>query len=150
MKKESLIKKLKNRYDRLREQRQAREEAERPLKDRMDLIFSAPLRVNTDFWCNKCKRDCSGSGYRRVCTVRETAPTAWFVAYCPKGHQMIRRITDKTTDPYYEQSIMIQRQRFELADAILTPDDPRFKVLYPKQYKELMGKNKNDRKTTKN
>lgn len=39
---------------------------------------------------------------------------------------------------------MIQRQRYELQDAFLTPDDPRFKVLYPKQYKELIKKKDED------
>jgi len=140
MKKQSLIQKLKNRYDKAREARLVSEDKDKPFKDRVEAIFTAPRWCNTDFWCDECKKDCSGTGFRQVCTVREKLPTAWFVGYCPKGHKMVRRITDKGTDPYYEKSLMIQRQRYEMRDALLTPDDSRFRVLYPKQYKELMAK----------
>jgi hypothetical protein len=133
-----LIQRLKDRYEVSVKERADKAEKERPLRERMDSIFSAPRFITTDFWCVVCKRDCTGTGYRQVCTVRATAPTAWFMGFCPKGHKMIRRITDKDKDPYYEQSMVVARQRYELADALLTPDDPRFKVLYPKQYEELM------------
>jgi hypothetical protein len=53
---------------------------------------------------------------------------------------MIRRITDKVQDPYYYQSLMLNRQRYNMRDDLLTPDDPRFKLLYPKQYEELFKK----------
>lgn len=137
MTEKSLIQKLKDRYDASQKARAEKEERERPLKERILDIFSAPRSINTDFFCIKCKRDCSGTGYRQVCTIRDYAPTAWFIGFCPKGHKMIRRITDKNTDPYYELSPIIQRQRHELADALLDPSDPRFKVLYPKQWEEL-------------
>ena len=135
----SLIQKLKDRYNTAKRERQERSEQEQPLKDRMLDIFSADRNPITDFYCTQCKRDCTGTGYRQVCTVRPMAPTAWFLGICPKGHRMIRRITDKDSDPYYHLSPYIQRQRWEMADAFLTPDDPRFRVLYPEQYKLLMG-----------
>jgi len=134
------VQKLKDRYDSARRLREEREERERPFKDRVALIMDAPRFVTTDFWCNTCQRDCRGTGYRQASTVRPECPTAWFIAYCPRGHRMIRRITDKSTDPYYELSFLVQRQRFDLRDAILTPEDPRFKILYPKQYAELFKK----------
>jgi hypothetical protein len=139
-KRKSLIQRLKDRYDRAEAERAIKAELERPFRERVEAIFTAPRYCTTDFWCNTCKRDCSGTGYRQVCTVREKLPTAWFVGYCPKGHKMVRRITDKDTDPFYDFSEMIQRHRYEMKDAFLTPDDPRFKLLYPLQYKELMKK----------
>ena len=143
-KKKNLIQRLKDRYDDAEASRLLQEELARPFNERMEAIFTAPRYCTTDFWCNICKRDCSGTGYRQVCTVRHTLPTAWFVGYCPLGHKMLRRITDKDTDPFYDFSEMIQRQRYELQDAFLTPDDPRFRVLYPKQYKELIKKKDED------
>lgn len=138
----SLIQKLKDKYDLARAKRAIEEEKARPMKDRMDDIFSAPRFIVTDFWCDDCKRDCSGTGYRQVCTIREWAPTAWFIGYCPKGHRMIRRITDKNTDPYYDLSDMVKRHRYEMRDAFLSPDDPRFKLLYPLQWEALRPKTK--------
>ena len=141
MTKNNLIQKLKDKYDAAREKRKVQELKDSPLNDRIKDILDAALYVNTDFYCHECKKDCSGPGYRRTCTLRPHSPTAWYTGFCPKGHQMIRRITDKDTDPYYDQSFVIKRQRYDLADALLTPNDPRFKILYPKQYKELMNKN---------
>jgi hypothetical protein len=60
---------------------------------------------------------------------------------------MIRRITDKSSDPYYVMSPFLQRQRYDLIDAFITPDDPRFKVLYPDKYAKLknhVGKETNN------
>lgn len=123
---------LEKRYDEARATRIAKEEAERPLKDRIRAIFDAPRFVKTDFWCNICRKDCTGTGSRQVSTIRPHAPTAWYKGNCPLGHPMLRRITDKAEDPYYSQSMMIKRQRAEAADDLLDPSDPRFHVLYPK------------------
>lgn len=136
----SILRKLQRRYDEARKKRIEQEEKERPLKERIDAIFNAPKFVKTDFWCPVCKRDCTGTGYRQVNTTNDQRPTAWFVGYCPEKHKMIRRITDKVQDPYYYQSLMLNRQRYNMRDDLLTPDDPRFKLLYPKQYEELFKK----------
>lgn len=148
MSKDSSIKKLRERFLSARNTRIKKEAEQRPFVERMAEIFSAPRNTVTDFYCAVCKRDCSGTGYRQVCTIREWAPTAWYVGTCPNGHKMIRRITDKLSDPYYEMSPMIQRHRWELQDAFITPDDPRFKVLYPAQYEALMKNKDGGQKTT--
>ena len=132
-----LEERLEKRYDQLQAERIAKELKEGPFRERVEAIFKAPLRTTQDFWCDTCKRDCTGTGYRRVCTVREWGPTAWFVGYCPEGHKMLRWITDKDSDPYYYRSELLQRQRLEMMDDFITPDDPRFKILYPEKWKEL-------------
>jgi hypothetical protein len=136
--KPSLKTRLKDRYDLVRKLRLEQRDKERPFFERMESVFEAPLITRTDFWCNVCKRDCSGNGYRQVflSTSRPKMPTAWFKGHCPLGHIVIRRITDKNTDPYYDLSFNLQRQRYDLKDDLLTPEDPRFRVLYPKQYEE--------------
>lgn len=134
----SKLKKLIRHYDRRIKEREKENERMAPYRDRVQAIFDAPQVTKTDFWCNKCKRDCNGVGIRQVCTLRPEFPTAWFLGFCPKGHRVIRRITDKDSDPYYYQSAMLKRHRFERELDLLTPDDPRFKQLYPKQYKEIL------------
>lgn len=133
------VKRLKERYDRKRAERLAQELANKPFRDRVTAIFEAPRYVVTDFWCPVCKKDCVGTGYRQVCTVRDRLPTAWFTGFCPVGHRLVRRITDKDTDPYYNFSLMVQRQRWEHRDDLLTPNDPRFKEVYPEKWKELQA-----------
>ena len=138
----ALKKKLEDRYEMLTKKRAERMERERPLRERADLIFSAPRVIMTDFWCDVCKEDCSGVGFRQVSMVRPLLPVAWFEGTCPVGHKLLRYITDKEVDPYYEQSMLLQQQRWEMQDDFLTPDNPRFKELYPRQYEELMKKKK--------
>lgn len=133
-------KKLEAHYELLRERREAIAERERPFLDRLKAIMDAPRFATVDFWCTQCKKDCTGMGYRQVCTILPKYPTAWFLGFCSKGHRMIRRITDKDRDPYYFQSLFLMRQRSEMELDLLTPDDPRFKTLYPKQWEELYGK----------
>lgn len=137
---QKIIKKLQKRYDEAVERRILKEIQDKPLQDRIKTIFGAKKFIQMDFWCDDCKRDCSGTGYRQVYTQRLKAPTAWYTGFCPYNHKMIRRITDKLSDPYYELSYMVRRQRYDLADDMMTPDNPLFKDRYPDQWKELYGK----------
>lgn len=130
-------KKLIARYEARRKDRAIAEAKMRPFRDRVEAIMQAPRFTITDFWCAKCQKDVSGTGFRQTCVIRETLPTAWYTSFCPEGHRLTRRITDKDTDPYYTSSLLIKRQRYDLSDLLLTPDDPRFKILYPEAYKKL-------------
>jgi hypothetical protein len=145
MKNSSKLKRLIARYDKRRKERELKDKLERPFKERLQDIFSANKFVVTDFYCPVCKQDVSGTGFRQVCTIRQNYPTAWYVSFCPSHHKIIRRITDKDTDPYYELSPLVKRQRYELRDDLLDPTDPRFKVLYPEQFAKLFP---NGEKTT--
>ena len=136
-KRRKTVKQLQDRYDEARALRAKKEAREKPVLDHIKLVVEAPRHTTNDFWCNICKRDCTGTGVKQVRTLPNRLPVAWYLGVCPLGHRMIRRITDKDTDPYYWQSLVLWRQRAEMADMLLTPDDPRFKELYPKQYEEL-------------
>lgn len=134
------INELKEAYDRARARRWAEQDRERPYMERVSAIYEASRFTITDFYCSVCKKDCTGTGYKQVSEIRFKRPTAWYVGICPKGHKLIRRITDKTTDPYYDLSPLIARQRYDMRDEILTPFDPRFKEIYPEQYAKLFPK----------
>jgi hypothetical protein len=143
--KKDRLRRLVARYEKRVHERRMREERERPFKERVQAIFEAPRYVITDFYCRQCNKDVSGTAFRQVCTMRQNLPTAWFVSICPKGHRIVRRITDKDSDPYYDLSPLVARQRFEMRDDLLDPSDPRFKILYPAQYAKLFP---NGEKTT--
>ena len=145
MKNSTKIKRLIARYDQRRKEREIKDELERPFKDRIKAIYEAQRFVITDFFCPVCKKDVAGTGFKQMCTLRTDRPTAWYVSFCPKGHRLIRRITDKDTDPYYDLSPLVARQRYELRDDLLDPTDPRFKELYPEQFAKLFP---NGEKTT--
>lgn len=109
---------------------------EQGYNDHKRAISEAYEVTRMDFWCEKCGKDFSTSGRKQV-RFSGRWPVAWYVGICPARHVAIRYITDKDHDPYYRKSVMIQKQRVEMADAMLTPDDPRFAILYPKQYREF-------------
>ena len=138
--------KLRDRYDQAAAKRAAEKAAVQPFLDRVEAIAHSPRFTITDFWCATCKRDCQGTGYRQVSTMYPRWPFAWYTGFCPEGHKVLRRITDKGTDPYYDSSYLVQRMRFTMRDDLLTPEDPRFKVLYPKQWEELYGQKPTDKK----
>lgn len=62
---------------------------------------------------------------------------AFYEAQCPEGHTSVRYITDKLTDPYFINSPFVRAQQVEFEDAMLSPDNPRFKVLYPEAYDKI-------------
>ena len=134
------IQELKDRYDQRRNDREERRKLLEPFVDRLNEIRGAPRATKSDFFCDKCNKDFAGLAFKQVSAVRPMLPTAWFVSKCPVGHRTFRRITDRNTDPYYDRSRLVQRQRHDMRDYFLDPSDPRFRVLYPRQYEELMKK----------
>jgi hypothetical protein len=134
----SRLQALADRYDRRRREREERRKLLEPFVDRVNEIRSAPNVTKSDLYCTVCNRDFSGIASKQVSSVRTMLPTAWYVGKCPKGHKAIRYITDKLDDPYYNLSLLVARQRYDMRDDFLDPSDPRFKVLYPEAYKRLM------------
>lgn len=109
---------------------------EKGYTDHKRVIIEAYEVTRMDFWCQACRKDFNTSARKQV-RFSSRWPVAWYVGLCPKKHVCIRYITDKDRDPYYRRSVMIARQRVELADAMLTPDNPRFALVYPQKYREI-------------
>ena len=102
----------------------------------MKVIREAYDVTRMDFWCEECQKDFTANAYKRIGEAGRW-PVAWYVGVCPDRHQCIRYITDKGHDPYYWKSKMIREQRHEMADAMLIPSDPRFRLVYPEKWREL-------------
>lgn len=117
--------------------------------ERWKLVNESPERQRMDFWCRTCLKDFSAMGYktlhsvydvdRNISVVKEPV-SAWYDAQCPKGHLMRRNLTDPQNDRYFELSLKVRQDRELYADAMLTPNDDRFKHVYPEQWKELEAK----------
>lgn len=127
-------------YERRIEDRRA--ERERVFRD--DVHFQAHMKVireayettRMDFWCEECQKDFTADAHKVIGEAGRW-PVAWYVGLCPENHKCIRYITDKENDSYYWKSKMIREQRHEMADAMLIPSDPRFKLVYPEKWREL-------------
>lgn len=130
--------KLIKRVNANREARAAELERTRERRERHKEIREAPGRTRIDFWCDECASDFQGTGWKVTRNMAsDKLPIAWYVGWCPVGHKAIRQITEKYLDPYYNRSAVIRAQRQEFADAMLTPNDPRFRILYPDQWRKL-------------
>lgn len=132
------VKDLTNRVKERRTWRAEDAERSRPLKERWEAISGEPDVKTFQFWCEdkKCKRDFVSLAFKQV-RKNQGWPLAWYVGQCPLGHECMRRITDKGNDPYFYQSEMLARERVRYADDFLTPDDPRFRMKYPKMWEKL-------------
>lgn len=136
------IDKLKRIVDSKGEERSRHTKLQEWLYGRANEIKAAAVRTQTDFWCDTCKRDFSGIGHKQV---RMPPGSVWFAYYatvCPVGHKALRYITDKLTDPYYVKSARIRREQGLFHDDMLSPAHPRFKLIYPNQYRRLFLKEK--------
>lgn len=131
------IERLKRIVDQNRAGREQDAARGRWLADRWKMIREAYQTTRLGFWCDKCRKDFEGVAHKRVIEWGNMPPWAFYIGFCPQGHEARRRITDKQNDPYYRNSEMIRRQRIDMADAMLTPDNPRFRVVYPAQWRKL-------------
>lgn len=124
------VEKLKKRIENNREERAAYQRMYDQLHLYTRQIVDAPQRTRYPFWCDECQADFFAIGYKVVRKRPGILPIAWYVGYCPKRHKCIRRITDRTNDPYFVRSFAVRRDRVRYKDDLLTPDDPRFWLLY--------------------
>lgn len=131
---------MENLANKLKVKQEARERfyaLQRWLYERRDEILGAPMYIHTDFWCNTCKRDFTSTGYKEVRVPNQGVWFAYYVGICPCGAHALRYITDKLLDPYWYKSKVIKTQQGQYADEMLQPWQPRFKQIYPEQYRKL-------------
>lgn len=141
------VTRLKKRIEGNREERARYQAIYDQLQDRTREIVDAKDKMINTFWCDTCKADFTGRAYKVVRKMPKKMPIAWYVGFCPARHKCIKRITEKPNDPYYMRSYIVKRDRARHADDLLTPNDPRFWLLYGhkhgfEQYRSLGSNNK--------
>jgi hypothetical protein len=118
---------------RQQEERKRDEQVKLFFSERERLIDSLPASITTEFWCASCLKDFTRQAIK--ITQRWTGVlTAFFETRCACGKYCRRQITDKTSDPYYQQSRMLQASKKALEIDMLQPDDPRFRIYYGDPY----------------
>jgi len=108
--------------------------------ERSKIIAEATDWKLTEFFCVKHQLDFTKIGRKEV-----NGDRAVYKADCPKclsepnytfTKRCERYITDRHKDPYYNNSLIIRKQRFEARDDLLQPGDPRFNMLYGRRQQE--------------
>lgn len=112
-----------------------RMERERAVKEALDIV------PNLEFFCHECEQDFIGYGFKQKRVLDGNETIGFWYGYCPNLHRSIRRITDKRFDSYYRESPMVLRQALDFADDLMSPNDPRFALRYPKAYERYMTDN---------
>ena len=127
------IQRLNERVLQRQEERERLKNRERIFSLREDLIKTATDRLaGVGFFCEECGKDFTAVGRKVV-----MGDYAWYYAKCLCGARCIRRITDKSSDPYYFKSKITRRQQVVNSTDMLTPDDPLFRLVYPKQWEKM-------------
>lgn len=129
---------------RIEERHEYRDRAKRDEENYLShikVMETAADMTDMEFWCKRCHRDFKGTGYKRVGKV-SAWPMAWYSGRCACGKEAIRRITNKLGDEYYRLSKNVRVQQAYNANDLLTPDDPLFPLIYPRQYQELCNQRK--------
>lgn len=86
-----------------------------------------------NFFCRFCRRDLELPAQKESNRYGE-----WFSAQCPDcGEKLIRYLTEIKNDPYYKLSPRVQKDRWLHRKDIVQPDDPEFKLFYPKQWQKM-------------
>lgn len=93
-------------------------------------VEEAPETVITQFWCNKCKKEIVARGYKVVQT--DWNNPGKFIAFFEvlACHRLRRRITDKYSDPYFNNSHLLRQQRLDYAKDLIQPGQYGFDTLY--------------------
>lgn len=108
---------------------------EKSITERRREVDHAFEKDEMQFWCDHCKKDFSAMGYKREFSATGLV-CGWYEGACLCGRKAIKRITDKSKDPYYYKSEMIKFQRVRNYNDTLTPVDDLFRIIYPKEYGE--------------
>ncbi len=123
-----------------REQRRRAEDFQKWITARFKEVRAAPMHAKTSFYCDECDADFDAIGIKQVRKPEGAVWHAYYLAYCPKRHPSVRYITDRMADPYFYKSFVVKREQARHADDFLTPAHPRFKIVYPKAYADLIAR----------
>lgn len=85
------------------------------------------------FFCKKCDVDLDEDA-----SINENRYGKWFEGRCPKcKSKIIRYITDRDKDPYYQLSknVIINRERYR--KDLIQPGEEGFQTYYKKQYDDI-------------
>lgn len=86
-----------------------------------------------DFYCEK-HGDMTLEGVKRI---NDKIPYKIFEAMCPTCRKWLKREVGNPQDPYYRNSTKVRRQIREQIKDLVQPNDPKFQVLYKKEWDKI-------------
>lgn len=105
-------------------------ERHKPSRDTLIERDCTEVIPSMDFWCDQCEEDWTIPGFRADATMGDTLYVT-IRAYCPTcDAELIRYVTQKREDPYYQRSKKILRQRNQYIRDVLQGGDYGFRTLY--------------------
>lgn len=128
-----ILERMKDRAEKTRQELDQERAKERRIKEdreREQVNERATFHKVDHAYCSVCDRD-----YKVLLRKHGNERLAYYLGQCSKGHTVRREITLR--DRYYDVSPYVRRQREEHADDLLTPDHPRFRLVYPDKWREL-------------
>ena len=96
---------------------------------RQQTITKAPDIKLVEFYCNKCRKDFEGVGFKDTFEV-DGVPCGRYMGKCKKKHKVIRFITDTQADPYFLESKKVWAERKENEVDLIQKSDVRYKKIY--------------------
>jgi len=131
------VERLKRIVESNREQRERDEDRTRAEREREREISDAPEFAFWPFFCGKCRLDFEAVGHKGV-NRAYSEPIAWYEAKCPKCRKrLVRRITDRSFDPYWHESRKVNEDRMRMAKDLLQPGDRGFDMAYPEHRRRI-------------
>lgn len=95
-------------------------------------FLKLPEKSDMDFWCRFCAIDFRAPAWKEWCSLDDTG--TWR-SYCPLCEEHVyRHITEKTEDPYYDESVKVRLMRGHFEADTLRPEDYGFNTLYGDGY----------------
>lgn len=129
---------LRRRIDANRAERDRYKKLKEWLDERVKEIKRAPQTARISFFCETCDADWDGRGDKMIRMPKGSVWFAYYSGHCPAGHACVRRITDRLNDPYFFKSYVVRKQQAKHTDELLPHWHPRFKIVYPERYRELV------------
>lgn len=129
----NLVQRMRERAEKVKQELDQEREKDKKHKERLErerVAELAPSHTSQNAFCGVCERDCVV-----VLTKHGNPGLAYYKGLCPLGHEVRREITLK--DRYYDQSRLVREERDRHADDFITPNDARFKLLYPDRWREI-------------
>lgn len=103
-------------------------------EEREEEIEKAQAVVLTDFWCDACKKDFTSHAIKQVEEdwSNLNQRKAFYKTKCFKGHWVIRLITDKWKDKFWQKSKLLALDRGKGFLDALQPFETGYNMLYKK------------------
>jgi len=126
------LNRLGQRVDKILDKKKTDRERQKILGERQKTIDDASQISIQAFWCKDCQLDFTARALKRVISYQLRAV---YEVRCPQCQKMLeRRITDKLSDPYWNQSRFVALQRQKERIAMLQPNETGFRTYYGDPY----------------